>query len=251
MNKKINDKGAQTDVAAETDLKTRRKALKSIIAASGVVAGSQVLSSEWTRPLVESVVLPAHAQTSLAATGTFTTGAVGAKLDSVQPWYARTNLLDSLISPAHAVSHYSDGVRDSVCGGNNGSVAGADGGVYQIMLDIEGSNVDVCISSLGNSTGNPQMCTQQTTTTIDGQNIADVDLLMDNSVDAAVDVEVVQLRNITVNDASNSITGTLDIVNGPSNSSTRICGGSFTCNQTATAYSCSTGCTGGGSSISL
>ncbi|NOY17412.1 MAG: hypothetical protein GXP23_10905 [Gammaproteobacteria bacterium] len=245
MNKKINDKGVATDVAAETELKTRRKALKSIIAASGVVAGSQALSSEWTRPLVESVVLPAHAQTSLVATGTFTTGRVGAKLDSIQPWYARTNLLDSLISPAHAAAGYEDGVRDSVCGGNNGDLAGADGGGYQIMLDIEGSNVDVCVSSLGNGTGNPQMCTREITTTIDGQNIADVDIPMDNLYDLTSDREVVQLRNIIVDDALNSITGRLDVVNGGSNSSTRTCGGEFTCNQTATAYSCNASCSAG------
>jgi hypothetical protein len=44
--------------------KNRRKALKSIIAGSGaVVAGAHVPSS-WRQPIVESVVLPAHAQTS-------------------------------------------------------------------------------------------------------------------------------------------------------------------------------------------
>jgi len=249
MNKNINGDSTKADLAIEKELKTRRKALKSIIAASGVVVGSQALSSKWTRPLVESVVLPAHALTSLAAAGAFSTGVVGAKLDYIQPWYAKTNLLDSLISPAHAtdISGYENGVRASTCG--NDDIAGTNLGQYQIMMDINGSNVNVCVSSLGTgATGaTPQRCTQQTTTTINGQNIADVDLLMDSNVDLNADRETVQLRNIAVNDALDTITGTLAVVNGPSNTSTRTCGGSFTCTQTATAYTCSTGCTGGGS----
>ncbi len=244
MNKNINNESAKADLATETELKTRRKALKSIIAASGVVAGSQALSSKWTRPLVESVVLPAHAQTSMAAAaGAFSTGVVGAKLDYIQPWYAKTNLLDSLISPAHAVAGWENGVRNATCGFDN--TAGTNSGQYQIMMDINGSNVDVCISSLGGTTGTVQQCTQQTTATLNGQNIADVDLLMDSNVDLSEDREMVQLRNIAVNDALDTITGTLGVVSGPDNTSTETCSGSFTCTQTATAYSCTTGCSGG------
>ena len=44
---------------------SRRKALKAI-GASGVLAGT--IPGSWTKPLVESVVLPAHAQTSPPST---------------------------------------------------------------------------------------------------------------------------------------------------------------------------------------
>ena len=41
---------------------SRRKALKAITAASG-----GIVAAKWSKPVVDSVVLPAHAQTSPAA----------------------------------------------------------------------------------------------------------------------------------------------------------------------------------------
>ncbi|MBN1180093.1 MAG: twin-arginine translocation signal domain-containing protein [Anaerolineae bacterium] len=43
---------------------SRRELLKLLAAAGGAVAASTALPSEWTKPLVETGVLPAHAQTS-------------------------------------------------------------------------------------------------------------------------------------------------------------------------------------------
>jgi len=236
MNKKINDKAETTDPAAETELKTRRRALKSIIVASGVVAGSQVLSSKWTRPLVESVVLPAHAQTSLALS--FSSGIVSTKLDLNQPWYAKSNLLDTLISPAHA--NGDAGIRGSVCG--SGATAGNNSGSYQVLFNLSGSNVQICFSSLG-TLGNSQVCTQQATTSLTNQNIADVDILMDDSIDPADRQEIAELRNMAYNEASNTSTGDLNVREGPDNpNDANLCTGSFTCNLTTTAYACSTGC---------
>ena len=45
--------------------KSRRKLLKSIAAGSGAVVAGKSLPESWTRPVVDSVMLPAHAQTSL------------------------------------------------------------------------------------------------------------------------------------------------------------------------------------------
>ena len=42
----------------------RRKLLKSLGTAGGVVATSGMLPGQWTKPVVESVLLPAHAQTT-------------------------------------------------------------------------------------------------------------------------------------------------------------------------------------------
>ena len=39
----------------------RRGALKKLLAGGGVVVGSSALPSEWTKPVIESIVLPAHA----------------------------------------------------------------------------------------------------------------------------------------------------------------------------------------------
>ena len=53
--------------------KSRRKLLKSIALGSGAVVAGKSLPESWSRPVVDSVMLPAHAQTS---GGPFAGGAV-------------------------------------------------------------------------------------------------------------------------------------------------------------------------------
>ena len=43
---------------------SRRKLLKSIAAGSGAIVAGKSLPESWSRPIVDSVMLPAHAQTS-------------------------------------------------------------------------------------------------------------------------------------------------------------------------------------------
>ena len=43
---------------------SRRKLLKSIAAGSGAIVAGKSLPESWSRPVVDSVMLPAHAQTS-------------------------------------------------------------------------------------------------------------------------------------------------------------------------------------------
>lgn len=58
----------------ETDLErhatTRRNMLKGITAGSGAVLASQALPEKWTKPIINSTMLPAHAQTSPSTLGT-------------------------------------------------------------------------------------------------------------------------------------------------------------------------------------
>jgi len=49
---------------------SRRKLLKSIAAGSGAVVAGKSLPDKWTAPVVDSVMLPAHAQTSPATYST-------------------------------------------------------------------------------------------------------------------------------------------------------------------------------------
>ena len=43
---------------------TRRSALKQMLVGTGVAAGAAVLPDKWSKPMVDKVLVPAHAQTS-------------------------------------------------------------------------------------------------------------------------------------------------------------------------------------------
>ena len=51
-------------MADKKSSESRRKLLKSIAAGSGVIVAGKSLPESWSRPVVDSVMLPAHAQTS-------------------------------------------------------------------------------------------------------------------------------------------------------------------------------------------
>jgi hypothetical protein len=51
----MNDKNIDTQ---------RRQALKKILAGSSIVGASAVVPDKWVKPVVNAVVLPAHAQAS-------------------------------------------------------------------------------------------------------------------------------------------------------------------------------------------
>lgn len=42
----------------------RRRILKRLVAGGGIVATGKMMPDGWNKPVVESVILPAHAQTS-------------------------------------------------------------------------------------------------------------------------------------------------------------------------------------------
>ena len=79
---------------------SRRKLLKSIAAGSGAIVAGKSLPESWSRPVVDSVMLPAHAETSpitgpFAGTADVDTGSLGS--DSIF-----TKATDALIPQAHA-----------------------------------------------------------------------------------------------------------------------------------------------------
>jgi hypothetical protein len=49
---------------AESILEARRKSVRKILGAGGLLAGGHAVSGKWVRPVVDAVVLPAHAATS-------------------------------------------------------------------------------------------------------------------------------------------------------------------------------------------
>lgn len=65
-------------MSKKQDTNDRRKALKAILAGSGAVAAVKAGENTWSKPLVDSVVMPAHAQSSVAGSGSGTGSSGGA-----------------------------------------------------------------------------------------------------------------------------------------------------------------------------
>ena len=53
-----------TDTKPDKRSQSRRKILRSLVAGGGAVTSSKMLPDAWTKPVVEAVLIPAHAQTS-------------------------------------------------------------------------------------------------------------------------------------------------------------------------------------------
>lgn len=67
------DKNDTSATPGNTDSSDRRAALKKLLIGAGVVTGAHVLPEEWTKPVVNSIVVPVHAQTSGTTTSSPTT----------------------------------------------------------------------------------------------------------------------------------------------------------------------------------
>ena len=81
---------------------SRRKLLKSIAAGSGAVVAGKSLPESWARPVVDSVMLPAHAATSPSpSTGPFA-GSSDVSLTMRNSNSVFANVSDAFIRKAHA-----------------------------------------------------------------------------------------------------------------------------------------------------
>ena len=54
-----------TDNAIQDQPTGRRKTLKKLLVGGGVAAVGSTLPTKWTKPVVDSIILPAHAQTTV------------------------------------------------------------------------------------------------------------------------------------------------------------------------------------------
>ena len=95
--------------ANKEKLEKRRKALKNILAGSGTVITAAAMQDKWAKPVIESVVLPAHAQTS---------GIAGFVVSNVANAPQQNQILDTLVPSAHALPSPKD-----ICINVNGSAA--------------------------------------------------------------------------------------------------------------------------------
>ena len=65
-------KEEETKVVDRTRNDARRKLLKTLVAGGGVVATAKLMPEQWARPVVDSIMLPGHAQTTGNPFGSFT-----------------------------------------------------------------------------------------------------------------------------------------------------------------------------------
>lgn len=62
----VRDHGGGEDAGVEG----RRKALQRLLVGGGIAGASTQMPDKWTKPLVDSVLVPAHAQTSITPSPT-------------------------------------------------------------------------------------------------------------------------------------------------------------------------------------
>lgn len=101
----------------------RRKLLKSIAAGSGAIISGKSLPDSWSRPVVDSILLPAHAQTSACADTI-----IASSLDSNNAFARYVIIVDA-----------SDNVISSC--GEGGGIATASSlapGIYRVFGDSDG-----------------------------------------------------------------------------------------------------------------
>jgi hypothetical protein len=116
--------------------KSRRKLLKSIAAGSGAIVAGKSLPESWSRPVVDSVLLPAHAQTSATIFSGFGILGGSAPFALTENNTLTASITDSLLPEAMA--------------GNGGNQAG-----YFACAIINGTSVNIHVAGLG-SRGIPE-----------------------------------------------------------------------------------------------
>lgn len=127
----------------------RRKVLKTVAIGGGVVGAAGALPTKWVTPVMDMVVTPAHAQTSMAepmlVAGVYATAAPIAIFRSATRSAPQYALLDALISPASA-SH----LVEDICGNPGSSDEMSSPGMSNIYVRInDDMTVDIAVDGLG------------------------------------------------------------------------------------------------------
>ena len=131
-------------------IESRRKLLKSIAAGGGAIVAGKSLPETWTRPVVDSVMLPAHAQTSGGFAGA--AGGVSASISQESNLFA--TLMDSMVEPAHANGRPTRTYKAEVCVDDNGNgtanvkaVVSRFDGICTLSNKYEATNVPIGINA--------------------------------------------------------------------------------------------------------
>lgn len=211
-----------------TTNKSRRTLLKSIAAGGGAVVAGKSLPDTWKKPVIDSVMLPAHAQTSgeffsglYSTQNSFITRADGTGSGSpaqVAKGLGR-RLLDWVVPAAHA-----DHVLAAICANE-----------YNLVFEIPpGSGtrtVQICVDTSQSRTS--------ATTSITGNSLSNVTIPLLESTGGGCEFsdEELVLTNMTV--GSNGVSGNLQAVE---DGDEIACNNSFLAEPTAGSFSCSETC---------
>ena len=175
---------------------SRRKLLKTAAASSGLAVAATALPANWTKPVVDSILLPAHAQTSGAVVGgVYTTASItfasAPKKNKSGVQYA---LLDTLISPANAQvvfdgqkpeNHFTSGVCE-------------DNDTVTLVFRVNANDtVDVAVGSDGIIDDDDDLPCSGATTIISGTTIQDVTVQIDDDEFFALSNMVASATEIT------------------------------------------------------
>lgn len=188
----------------------RRTLLKKAAASSGVVATAAALPNTWVKPVLNSVITPAHAQTSAPTVGVFSSTGLQASipLTSEGPQYA---LLDLFFPAAHANTN----VGESICG--SGMIAPFN--TFTLFIRVNANlSVDFAVDGGFEFDDSPIICSG--TSTVVGSTIADTSISVGDFDGGSCSIE---LTNITA--SGSQLEGTWAFIF-PSDAAP--CGGSFT-----------------------
>ncbi len=137
----------------DKNVSSRRKMLKSVAVGGGAIATAHALPSKWTSPVVNMVVTPAHAQTSVTAPsivpGVYSTSsplAIAPASSTSGPQFA---LLDMLISSANAQTVARGHLIDDICATDDDATTP---GMSNLHIRVNADmTVDIAVDSLNDA----------------------------------------------------------------------------------------------------
>lgn len=196
---------------------SRRKIIKTAL--TGTAAAAVVLPTKWSTPVLNTVLTPAHAQTSnppSIVTGVYASIApIALNLRDTSEQGSQYALLDMLIAPAQAQSYIPE-----ICENFDGPTDSMDTGNSTLYIRVnEDLSVDFAIDSLGvGDAGSRPPCGSFAEVSVDsdGSAIPDAAITLDL-------FEAVRLSNMVAS-GENEISGQYEVVDFGG----EACAGSFT-----------------------
>ena len=226
------------DTKTNKNTNARRAILKSMAAGGGAIAAGKMVPEKWTQPVIESVVLPAHAQTSPGDEPTFPglsglyngntviAGLGGNGLNGVLVAESKginKRILDYMVPAAYAGT-IADDVTGDYC--NSGSEAD-----IAFFVDADTGDVKICISF---PRGEGGTWVSQGTSTLTVGGIADTNVrILNFGPSSSVFFE---LTGMTAN-ADNTITGSISTGQN-SDVDMAYCNGDFTASFVGGSFQC-------------